>query len=191
MIIDPSLIIIEGLKKIIESGPEFKIARFYQNNSVTTNILLHGIDILLVNPRMSKTSQFSKFIHDCRMENENMVIFALQTSYVPMQMMNLVDGVIEMDDDPSVIISKLRNVSCKTESTNLSDNCELSSREKEVLVLVAKGKTNKEIAELLNLSVYTVIAHRKNITAKTNIKSVSGLTIYALLNNLISQTEMN
>jgi len=62
---------------------------------------------------------------------------------------------------------------------------ELSAREKEILVCVAKGMLNKEIADLYNISIYTVITHRKNITRKTGIKTVAGLTVYALLNNLI------
>lgn len=61
----------------------------------------------------------------------------------------------------------------------------LSSREQEVLVCVAKGMINKEIADYLNISVHTVITHRKNITRKTGIKTVAGLTVYALLNNLL------
>ena len=67
---------------------------------------------------------------------------------------------------------------------------ELTQREKDVLVLVAKGLMNKEIADKLNLSVHTVITHRKNITHKTDIKSVAGLTVYALLNNLIDKDEV-
>ena len=62
---------------------------------------------------------------------------------------------------------------------------ELSAREKEILVSVAKGMLNKEIADQYNISIYTVITHRKNITRKTGIKTVAGLTVYALLNNLI------
>ena len=61
----------------------------------------------------------------------------------------------------------------------------LSDREKEILVGVAKGLLNKEIADMYNISTYTVISHRKNITRKTGIKSVAGLTVYALLNGLI------
>ena len=70
------------------------------------------------------------------------------------------------------------------------DGDELSAREKEILVCVAKGMLNKEIADLYNLSIYTVITHRKNITRKTGIKSVAGLTIYALLNNLIDMNSV-
>lgn len=62
---------------------------------------------------------------------------------------------------------------------------ELSDREKEILISVAKGLINKEIADLHSISINTVITHRKNITRKTGIKSVAGLTVYALLNGLI------
>ena len=61
----------------------------------------------------------------------------------------------------------------------------LSAREKEILVCVAKGMINKEIADALNISVHTVISHRKNITRKTGIKTVAGLTVYALINHML------
>ena len=62
---------------------------------------------------------------------------------------------------------------------------ELSEREKEILIAVARGMLNKEIADLHGISINTVITHRKNITRKTGIKTVAGLTVYAILNNLI------
>ena len=62
---------------------------------------------------------------------------------------------------------------------------ELSEREKEILVSVAQGLLNKEIADKHHISINTVITHRKNITRKTGIRTVPGLTVYAILNNLI------
>ena len=62
---------------------------------------------------------------------------------------------------------------------------ELSAREIVVLVLITKGLLNKEIADKLNLGLTTVITHRKNITEKLGIKSVSGLTIYAVMNGYV------
>ena len=62
---------------------------------------------------------------------------------------------------------------------------ELSAREIEVLVLVTKGLINKEIADKLNISLTTVISHRKNIVEKLGIKSVSGLTIYAVMHGYV------
>jgi DNA-binding CsgD family transcriptional regulator len=55
---------------------------------------------------------------------------------------------------------------------------------------VALGFTNKEIAERLFISTHTFITHRKNITRKIGIKTVSGLTVYALLNHLIETEEL-
>lgn len=66
-----------------------------------------------------------------------------------------------------------------------SDREPLSDREKEVLACVARGMMNKEIADELKISINTVITHRKNITRKTEIKTVPGLTVYAILNNLV------
>ncbi|MBO7553221.1 MAG: helix-turn-helix transcriptional regulator [Bacteroidaceae bacterium] len=61
----------------------------------------------------------------------------------------------------------------------------LSLREIEVLRLVVQGYINKEIADKLNISLTTVITHRKNITEKLGIKSVSGLTIYAVMQGIV------
>lgn len=62
---------------------------------------------------------------------------------------------------------------------------ELSLREIEVLRCVANGMINKEIADCLHISVNTVLSHRKNIVAKLGIKTVSGLSLYAVMNGLI------
>ncbi len=62
---------------------------------------------------------------------------------------------------------------------------ELSEREKDVLIEVVKGLSNKEIADALYISIHTVISHRKNISRKLNIHSTAGLTIYAIVNNLV------
>lgn len=70
------------------------------------------------------------------------------------------------------------------------DGAELSEREKETLAALARGLSNKEIAEKLFISPHTVISHRKNIVRKTGIKTVQGLTLYALFNNLVSQDDL-
>ena len=74
---------------------------------------------------------------------------------------------------------------------NTSLDSELTAREKDVLNLVALGHSNKEIADKLFISIHTVISHRKNITEKLGIKSISGLTVYAMLNKIIDTDQMN
>lgn len=61
----------------------------------------------------------------------------------------------------------------------------LSERERDVIVAVVQGMSNKEIAEHLYISINTVITHRRNIARKLQIHSAAGLTIYAIVNNLI------
>jgi two-component system response regulator NreC len=61
----------------------------------------------------------------------------------------------------------------------------LTPREREVLQLVAEGKSNKEVANLLNLSVYTVETHRSNIMKKLHLRGVPGLTLYAVRKGII------
>ncbi|MDD4655236.1 MAG: LuxR C-terminal-related transcriptional regulator, partial [Bacteroidales bacterium] len=74
---------------------------------------------------------------------------------------------------------------CDAEKTT-ENRQELSAREKEIIVEVVKGLINKQIAEKLCLSVHTVITHRRNIANKLQIHSPAGLTVYAILNKLVS-----
>ncbi len=72
-----------------------------------------------------------------------------------------------------------------TETHKADESEELSEREKEVIVELVNGLSNKEIADKLFISVHTVISHRKNIARKLNIHSPAGLTIYAIVNKLV------
>ena len=66
----------------------------------------------------------------------------------------------------------------------------MSAREKEIIVCVVKGMTNKQIADALCISAHTVITHRRNIAAKLQIHSAAGLTIYAIVNKLVELSEI-
>ena len=76
------------------------------------------------------------------------------------------------------------------DDTDISKADILSQREKEIVVCIAKGMSNKEVADALNLSVHTVTTHRRNISSKLQIHSPAGITIYAIVNKLLDLHEI-
>ncbi|MEN8201729.1 MAG: LuxR C-terminal-related transcriptional regulator [Bacteroidota bacterium] len=99
---------------------------------------------------------------------------------------------IYLSEGKDQIILKIRRF---TELHSTSDprgsSGDLTQREKTIVRQVSLGLTNKQIAEALFLSTHTVTTHRKNISSKLGIKSVSGLTVYAIVNNIITIEELS
>ncbi len=96
-----------------------------------------------------------------------------------------------IEDDilaPAIELDKKRRNNGKTGENQGGE--ELSDREKDVLIQLVKGLSNKEIADVLCISTHTVITHRKNITRKLNIHSTAGLTIYAIVNHLVDLEQL-
>ncbi|MGN1264286.1 MAG: response regulator transcription factor [Muribaculaceae bacterium] len=95
-------------------------------------------------------------------------------------------NVLCANDDESTIIDSINAWFANIERNAADHQDELSQREIDVLRLIASGMINKEIAESLGISINTVLTHRKNITNKLGIRSVSGLTFYAMMNGIIA-----
>jgi DNA-binding NarL/FixJ family response regulator len=90
------------------------------------------------------------------------------------------------------IVAKIRRITELHSNFNPRGfSSELTQREKTIVRQVSLGLTNKQIAETLFLSTHTVTTHRKNISSKLGIKSVSGLTVYAIVNNIITIEELS
>ena len=92
---------------------------------------------------------------------------------------------IYFDSDEAEIEDAVLSIIKEATKLETPSDSQLSSREREVLKEVAGGKTNKEIADTLCISINTVITHRKNISGKLGIHSVSGLSLYAVMNGII------
>ena len=189
IICEASEIIAIGLAEIIDGMAQFDVvARLDSPEHLSEKITATDANLLIIDP-MLLGFHSKDFLSQLGKEHPNMVIIALVSSYLDHSMLTPFGGVIEINDTKSKVISKM-NEFTQSEATKNTDDVELSKRETDVLIAVAKGMMNKEIADQMNISIHTVISHRKNITRKTGIKSVSGLTVYALLNNLIDEKDL-
>ena len=177
LIVEPAEVIVEGLMAILDEQ-RFKILDTESSaDNLEERITMSRPDIVLINPTLLGNP---RQVHIER----QLAMVALVYQYVERDLLKQYDAVVDIRDSRAVIIDTLAQTAPGEEEA-VKSNYELTKRETAVLVQLAQGKTNKEIADALNVSVHTVISHRKNITHKTGIKSVAGLTVYAMLNNLI------
>ena len=189
IICEASEIIAIGLAEIIDGIAQFDVVSRIDNpEQLCEKAIALDANLLIINP-MLLGFQNRDFLIQLGKELPSVTLVALVTTSLDHTMLTPYHGVIEINDTRSKVISKMNEFARSETSKNL-DDVELSKRETDVLVAVAKGMMNKEIADQMNISIHTVISHRKNITRKTGIKSVSGLTVYALLNNLIDEKEL-
>lgn len=103
----------------------------------------------------------------------------------------LYDESLSILDDVATFVAKLRGLFCEAEADGEAARDQLSRREKEIVALVVKGLTNKEISERLFVSIHTVTTHRRNIARKLEIHSATGLTIYAIVNHIVDISDLN
>ena len=181
LIVEPSEVIVEGLTTALNHGELKLLNPEYTAADLTSRLNMLKPDILIINPTLNDN------VTEMR-SGRNMAVVALVYQYVKQSRLRHFDAVIDIRDSRQSILQTVLDLTSKTGSSDNSiASHELTKRETAVLVEVAKGLQNKEIAAKLNVSVFTVTTHRKNIVRKTGIKSVAGLTVYALLNNLIDE----
>ncbi|MDR1632624.1 MAG: response regulator transcription factor [Dysgonamonadaceae bacterium] len=192
IIIEPSPVVRQGMKKMLEENAEFTINGMYCDfQSFQNKTKDKPFDIILINPVLIHFhKQFA--VRELFPDYTQIVVAAILYGYADSETLAGFDCVLNIYDDSHKMQKKLQRTvqAFANRDGNSTDSVDLSDREKEILVSVAKGLTNKEIAGAHCISVHTVISHRKNITKKTGIKTISGLTIYAVFNNLISQDDL-
>ena len=186
LLVEKSPIVAQGLTALLNEGASFEVAAVADSlDRIAERLIVVKPDLIVLNPQLvdySKRHSFRSLFQD----SPQVPIVALVYSYFDQQWLRSFNGIIEITDDRKHIESVLNEVAQADNGHSESPELyELSEREREVLVEVANGLSNKEIATKLHISVHTVITHRKNIVKKTGIKSVAGLTVYAMLNNLM------
>ena len=191
IIVEPSPIVSAGLASYFDDIKQVSIvSQLDRIDRMEEKLAAYNPDILIINPLLITYDTNEHFLKICR-DFSNVIPVALVTSYVDAGILKQFKDVIEINDSKQKVVTKIFNLLSDNKLTqDKPESIELSNREIDVLVALVKGLTNKEISDKLYISVHTVITHRKNIVRKTGIKSVSGLTVYALLNNLVDETEI-
>lgn len=188
LIVVPSAIAAKGLEQVFNDLGEFEVCAILRDLS-GQELRSMAPDVVILDPNIFDYASRSSV--KARMaEYSDAAVIAFTISPLDEEQQRQYDAVIGLMDTPPAIIKKVRAALEDRTEAPRAEGEELSQREKEILICVAKGMLNKEIADLYNISIYTVITHRKNITRKTGIKTVAGLTVYALLNNLIDMNSV-
>jgi len=180
-VIEPSQIICEGLSNILmKLKKSFYIYRFNDLEEFKISASKETFNVAIVNPSVvqNRLPDFAKLKNN----QTGILWIALVYSFFDEEILQKFDDMLSVTASLEQITNKIVQINPPSDKSPHDD---LSEREIEVLTQMVKGFANKEIADTLNISIHTVISHRKNITEKTGIKSLSGLTIYAITKKII------
>ncbi|MFI3298919.1 MAG: response regulator transcription factor [Rikenellaceae bacterium] len=184
LVADPSLIIRGGVVTALLnlSSLRVDIAELSDMFRLADEVSHLKPDIVIVNPNYLGITPPRDFIRIC----VPIKYIALHSSAISAELLSTYDGAISIMDTAESIEQIISNLINQADT----DKVELSVREKEIVKAVARGMSNKEVADTLCISTHTVTTHRRNIAAKLEIHNPAGLTIYAIVNGLIDISEV-
>lgn len=191
-IAEPSIIIRNGLEALLKKMHDFRFhfIEIASHDSLIEVLRLHQPNLLVINPTWPDSFHLQEWKEEAGCPSMKCV--ALIYSVVNNQLLKPYDEQFHIFDSLDEIKHKL-DILFREDLTSVAeeeDQQTLSSREKEIVICVVKGMTNREIADSLFLSAHTVITHRRNIARKLHIHSPSGLTIYAIVNKLVKLEDL-
>lgn len=187
---EPSLIIRNGMLSVLKrlSGLNIQIVEIPDVSKLDMILRMQHPDMLIINPMLLGVFSLQQIKGD--VEFRKLKCVALQISLTDREAMKDYDQTISVYDTAEQIKEKIQQLQADLSEGDEEPTEQLSTREKEIIVCVVKGMTNKQVADQLCLSIHTVITHRRNIAAKLQIHSSAGLTIYAIVNKLVELNEI-
>ena len=185
-IIEPSHVIYEGLANVLlRSEHHFRVYRLENIEELEHPGLKEKIDVVVLNPVQIQNN--TRHFIQLKRTSTQFKWTGLIYSYFDKETLSVFDSLIHITDTPEAIINTIiKLVQDAAQGSENTSSEQITERELEVLIQLVHGLSNKEIADKLNISIHTVVSHRKNIVQKTGIKSQAGLTIYAISNKIIS-----
>ena len=189
-IIVQSKILYEGLHSVIsQSELDASIFKVESLDDLEQVIHTRTVDVLIINPILIANRE--RDVKKLRKKHPNLSIVGINTGLIDQSVMSMLDNSFTLFDAVPQVIEKLQKAADENDPKSAGNTENLTDREIDVLTKLVHGLSNKEIAESLNISIHTVITHRKNIASKTGIRSQSGLTIYAISKKIIDLEDVN
>lgn len=189
-IIVQSKIIYEGLHSVIsQSELDASIFKVESLDDLEQVIHTRTVDVLIINPILIANRE--RDVKRLRKRHPNLSIVGINTGIIDPSVISMLDNSFTLFDPVPQVIDKLQKAADEQDPKSGGNTENLTDREIDVLTSLVHGLSNKEIAESLNISIHTVITHRKNIASKTGIRSQSGLTIYAISKKIIDLEDVN
>lgn len=178
-------VVFEYARNLMEGkiDENFQLSDFSENHGHMTAKLQELKDIFICHYEQKDNIRLSSVLFEIiTAEQDFMSHFEIErTLFIP--------AIQQLEDS---VRDRIENVDEVEDNGSADIPCSiLSNREKDIVIGIAKGLSNKEIADRLYLSVNTVTTHRRNICAKLNIHSTAGVTIFAVLHHLVSLDEVN
>jgi len=188
VLIEPLPMLVLGLETLFErSAPEFHIVGIYHDIPSFCERCHQKMDIILIDTSAIGYSRHLN-IRDLFSGYSDTLLIALTTELLIPNVRASFDLELCLYDDEGQMLHQLRDILKKSATTSIDDNTDsicISDREKDVIIAVANGLTNKEIADNLCLSPHTIMSYRKKIALKLGLKGVAGFTAYAMVHNLV------
>ncbi len=182
IIVESSAIVREGLTRLLSMHFPDTLIRAYTELQSSEKRLSAAEAVVILNPEAARAAQLKLATAMERFGGASLI--GLITQAIDRESLRMFEDVIYLSDTAETIAAIIHKHLNK--SPSIKRQGKLSRRETDVLRLLVKGYSNKQIAQELFISVHTVISHRKNITGKLGIRSIAALTVYAVINNLIA-----
>ncbi len=202
LLVDDHPLVLEGIRAVIETYPHIDVVGAASSAKEALSIASRTEpEIVVMDINMAEINGIDA-IELFKEQHPNVRILMLSMhdskEYISTSVMYGASGYILKDVSTNEIVSAIEAVAAggtyfssgvADVLLNLQEDKEnrgpLSTREQSILILVAEGKSSKDVGKMLNISVRTVETHRKNIKKKLGISTTAGLTRYAIENGLI------
>lgn len=191
VLVEASYLIQVGIDSLVQEMPQMFISEIFDGSEkrLVVKIQSKKPDVVIINPNILK-GKLLPIINQLNINDTCLV--GLVDNNTPANLCSPFKYCLNINNDKYELLQILKKISGNLgpERDKKNTVSELSEREITILQQVVSGLTNQETADKLFLSIHTITTHRKNITRKLGIKTVSGLTVYALMNKIVDLNDI-